>query len=421
MKMIFVTIWVTVVLASCTHEEENNNWWNSKEVSAAQCQDKKDNDRDGKIDCKDKDCKGYVFCSGDDKIKETDVDSETLSDTDTGTGDDNDTGDPEPVECANAGDCQEGEYCDLTLATPVCLAPPSGQGEHCAASQDCSSYDANYCESMVSGTCLMSDCSPELNNCSPGYICCDFTWIGLPALCVDETLSGGICNQGECTNSEQCADGNYCDLTLAPPSCLPPPSGQGRSCTDSDDCSSFQADYCESMVSGTCLMQGCSPELNNCSPGYICCDFAWIGLPALCIDEVESGGVCSQGACTSSDDCADGSYCDLTLAPPSCLPPPSGQGKTCADASDCSSFQADYCESMVSGTCLKQGCDKNLNDCSPGYMCCDFQWIGLPALCVDEVASGGHCACSVTEDCREGEYCDSTLEVPVCMPTPADK
>ena len=228
----------------------------------------------------------------------------------------------------------------------------------------------------------------------------------------------------ECDNIGDCKDGHYCDLTREPPICMAPPSGQGELCTTDSDCESFDANYCETMVSGTCLVRDCSQELNNCTPGYDCCDFTFIGLPALCVDAELSGGMCQTGVtCESDDDCGtyDGSYCDLGLEIPYCRFPPTGQGRPCEEMDDCTNFQADYCETMLTYTCLQRGCDKELQNCSPGYMCCDFEWVGLPSLCVDEVEADGHCACAVDEDCRTGEYCDTdpTLEVPICR-TEAD-
>ncbi len=64
------------------------------EITATQCQDGLDNDRDGYIDCDDLDCQGYVFCSGGDGDTDTDSDTDTESaaDTDSETDTDPDAG-----------------------------------------------------------------------------------------------------------------------------------------------------------------------------------------------------------------------------------------------------------------------------------------------------------------------------------------
>lgn len=96
-----------------------------------------------------------------------------------------------------------------------------------------------------------------------------------------------------CTANADCGEGFYCDRTFTPAECLPNPTGQGQPCASDADCAGFDADYCEAMVSGTCLVRDCDPVISNCSEGYHCCDFAEWGLPSLCIDAALSGGVCS--------------------------------------------------------------------------------------------------------------------------------
>ena len=324
MRSLLGPIWLVVFLVGCkgvVNDTVETLPLEGLETSSTQCRDKKDNDFDGRVDCEDEDCKGNAFCADvtveDGGESNTDGEGDSASETATDTESGGDTGEA-PVACDNGADCEDGDFCDLTLDTPVCLPPPSGQGATCTSDDDCAGYDADYCESFVSGACLKSDCSPELDNCSPGYHCCDFQFMGLPALCVDETLSGGICRTGvECTGNADCVEGNYCDLTLDPPSCVMPPSGQGRPCTTPEDCASFTADYCESMVSGTCLAQGCDKEANNCSSGYKCCDFQWIGLPSLCVDEALSGDGC---ACAEDGNCRADEFCDVTLEVPVCTP-----------------------------------------------------------------------------------------------------
>ena len=97
-----------------------------------------------------------------------------------------------------------------------------------------------------------------------------------------------------CTEEADCPTEEYCDLTLSPPQCLPPPTGEGAPCETHADCAGFEADFCENYGSFTCLVQNCSPEANNCSDEYLCCDFAWMGLPSLCVNREFSGGVCYE-------------------------------------------------------------------------------------------------------------------------------
>jgi hypothetical protein len=95
--------------------------------------------------------------------------------------------------CTSAADCPTGWFCDLTLTPSVCRHPPTGEGTPCAAPADCAQFEASYCETMVSKSCLVSGCNPQLNNCDDAHLCCDFASFGLPSLCVDKVLTGGKC------------------------------------------------------------------------------------------------------------------------------------------------------------------------------------------------------------------------------------
>jgi hypothetical protein len=95
--------------------------------------------------------------------------------------------------CTTSKDCTAGFFCDLTLAPSVCKRPPTGEGTPCASAQDCAQFEANYCESAVSKTCLVSPCSPSLNNCDDTHICCDFSFMNLPTICVNKAAIGGAC------------------------------------------------------------------------------------------------------------------------------------------------------------------------------------------------------------------------------------
>ncbi len=92
--------------------------------------------------------------------------------------------------CVATTDCESGDYCDLGAATPVCRPLPTGQGTACSRSADCAGFEASYCETMVSETCLVRDCTPALNNCSDDYRCCDLAPLGMPALCLPRRLLG---------------------------------------------------------------------------------------------------------------------------------------------------------------------------------------------------------------------------------------
>lgn len=76
-------------------------------------------------------------------------------------------------------------------ALPAGVQAPTGVGKPCTAPGDCTGLDASYCESLVSHTCLVPNCTVSPDNCFTGSECCDFTSIGLPPLCI----GAGLCQQ----------------------------------------------------------------------------------------------------------------------------------------------------------------------------------------------------------------------------------
>jgi hypothetical protein len=136
----------------------------------------------------------------------------------------------------------------------LCALASVGQGAACNTATPCQNTTHNYCNSTLGGS--------------------------------------GYCTTTGCTSSKDCGGGYYCDLAVSPSICRQPPTGEGTPCKSPADCAKSEANFCELYVSKTCLLAGCSESLNNCDDTHICCDFAWMGLPSLCIDKVLSGGVC---------------------------------------------------------------------------------------------------------------------------------
>jgi hypothetical protein len=50
-----------------------------------------------------------------------------------------------------------------------------GQGMTCATSADCASFDATFCETQQSKTCLVRDCATGERVCADDRVCCDFS------------------------------------------------------------------------------------------------------------------------------------------------------------------------------------------------------------------------------------------------------
>jgi hypothetical protein len=64
---------------------------------------------------------------------------------------------------------------------------PTGLGATCQSSADCAAYQATYCETFQSHTCLIQDCAANPSICPAGWGCCtSVTRYGLPTLCIPD-------------------------------------------------------------------------------------------------------------------------------------------------------------------------------------------------------------------------------------------
>jgi hypothetical protein len=87
--------------------------------------------------------------------------------------------------------------------------------------------------------------------------------------------------QGACTTDEDCTGGAACDLKVSPSVCRTPPVGLGKTCAAASDCAGTEATYCDSFVTKSCQVEGCSLAPDNCFSGYICCDLSKYGVAKL--------------------------------------------------------------------------------------------------------------------------------------------
>lgn len=98
-------------------------------------------------------------------------------------------------ECAEGYTRQDGRCIATNLTFPPEELPQqSGVDTPCTSPSDCSGFDADFCETVVSNTCLVSECDlTDPKACSEGHHCCPFPALDLPNLCVSAELSGGVC------------------------------------------------------------------------------------------------------------------------------------------------------------------------------------------------------------------------------------
>lgn len=106
-----------------------------------------------------------------------------------------------------------------------------------------------------------------------------------------------VCAQGLVPQGNACVsdEGDSADM----PSADSAPSGQGMSCTaGGNECAGLEASYCESMLLGQCLVQGCSPGGADCSVGWTCCDIA-LAKTTLCLEQARLLQELGSASCPS--------------------------------------------------------------------------------------------------------------------------
>lgn len=151
-------------------------------------------------------------------------------------------------------------------------------GEHEIATATSCVCETGYSRSAPGEPCeeaagLGAECDPGSPECEDAYPHCE------PA------GDSGYCTTDGCSSSDDCEGGYACNADSV---CERPPVGLGESCAGPDDCAGTEATFCDSFMTMTCQVQGCSLDPDDCFEGYECCDLSMFGLPEpLC---VPSGG-----------------------------------------------------------------------------------------------------------------------------------
>ena len=102
--------------------------------------------------------------------------------------------------------------------------------------------------------------------------------------CQPVSGQSGYCTRAGCTSSAECEGGYACNTTASPPYCQRPPLGADQPCQTPADCAGTEATWCDTVVTSTCLVAGCSVAEQDCFGGMQCCDFALFGVPQpLCV------------------------------------------------------------------------------------------------------------------------------------------
>ena len=123
-----------------------------------------------------------------------------------------------------------------------------------------------------------------------------------PAAC-EEAFAGAVAKDGVCTDSDECAPGNYCDMPKEPcPGTCKTKIALGEACENADCGSGLRCDYSSSKcVEDKDAVEGESCESAECVAGLYC-DHS---------DEVTCKKVGdADAACSDDDQCKTGLFCD---------------------------------------------------------------------------------------------------------------
>jgi len=189
------------------------------------------------------------------------------------------------VASANTCVCQSGY--GRNSATEPCLPCGANEVPGSTGACECAVGYSRSAGSDAGGACEAASAALGVA-CVTGVNACTDATINY---CQMASATAGYCTTQNCTSTADCSGGYVCNLTASPTYCQRPPVGAGKACTSNDDCAGTEATYCDTFVTHTCLVQGCTLSPDNCFTGSECCDLSSYGIPQpLCL---------AAGACTT--------------------------------------------------------------------------------------------------------------------------
>lgn len=277
-----------------------------------------------------------------------------------------DCGDEPPTaQCMTDMDCREGERCTPDM---VCVV-----GVECVADEECTAEDQRKQCNLETFMCefregFADDCDGT-RPCPFGQFCSE-----LLGRCFDATTSR------DCVRRAQCPANQICDRKAN--KCIPDPGCYGDEfCEDGEFCDLVNRTCRAVAVECTsCALDGMCPGSDLCFTETSEC---LISIDARACNDGETCdplGRCVQ--CTSSAECGPGLFCNVSLG-------------RCESNVQCVNDPSE-CPSTSEVTCVEcmppEVCDARTRRCSAPPMPCD-----------DDV------------DCPNDQFCDTTLEPPICI------
>jgi hypothetical protein len=182
---------------------------------------------------------------------------------------------------------------------------------------DCSATSAVVTRWALQLACVLATaCFNPDDRCGEGQ-----KYSAVDQLCVCRaglTLTANGCEKPPKEPGNTASAGAGAGATTDQDAAAPPgesgPEGLGTSCTSNDDCAGSDATFCDAVITGGCLVEGCALGGSDCPVGYECQDLTMFGA---------AGNVCVAAACdVAADDCPDGFTCCASAIPgfpPACL------------------------------------------------------------------------------------------------------
>lgn len=188
-----------------------------------------------------------------------------------------------------------GSISFLAVAGPSCMYDKSNPcGDDLVVEKDADGNERCVCPAgtIYSPTGCV-ECGPNQIVQGAACVCDEGYTMGADGKCQEISSTGAAGDTG--TGSEpECAVNDDCDTTeICAAGVCRQPTGWGATCTTSDDCAGFEANFCDTFQGG-CTVSNCTNVPNTCPAGYDCCDLSAVaGFAIMCIP---TGPYCSTPA-----------------------------------------------------------------------------------------------------------------------------
>jgi hypothetical protein len=176
--------------------------------------------------------------------------------------------------CGEGGfEVRDDEICVCPEGTVLTAGACVECGEHEVATGTACECEEGYSRPAAGEPCeeasaLGSECDPSDSMCPAPYDHCE------------PDGDAGYCTIADCTSGDDCEGGYACNADSV---CQRPPRGLGASCSSPEDCTGTEATFCDTFMTMSCQVEGCSLSPDDCFEGYQCCDLSMFGSPTLCV------------------------------------------------------------------------------------------------------------------------------------------